>query len=210
MLQSAGIVEPARIGTDDRGCATRGARETAWCPRQDSNLRPRLRRAVLYPLSYGGLMCPVRHWTNLTNCRVSLPHGQYVTSMPRVMVVDDTASIRMLIRTNLELAGFEVDEAVDGQACLDQLADPASLPDAITVDVMMPRMDGFTAVEAIRADPRTSGIAVVMVTTQNHPADIARAADVGVDHFMVKPFDPEVLITELERAIAARSDSSTS
>lgn len=152
-------------------------------------------------------MCSAHHRTNLANCRVSLPHGQYVTSMPRVMVVDDTASIRMLIRTNLELAGFEVDEAVDGQACLDQLAEPASLPDAITVDVMMPRMDGFTAVEAIRADPRTAEIAVVMVTTQNHAADIARAAEVGVDHFLVKPFDPEELIAEVERAIATRSGS---
>lgn len=165
---------------------------------------------MLYPLSYGGLMCSVCHRTNVTNCRVSLPHGQYVTSMPRVMVVDDTASIRMLIRTNLELAGFEVDEAVDGQACLDQLAEAASLPDAITVDVMMPRMDGFTAVAAIRADPRTADIAVVMVTTQNHAADIARATEVGVDFFLVKPFDPEELIVELQRAIAVRSDAANS
>lgn len=152
-------------------------------------------------------MCSVRHRGNLANCRVSLPHGQYVTSMPRVLVVDDTASIRMLIRANLEIAGFEVDEAVDGQDCLDQLAAAPSMPDAITIDVMMPRMDGFTAVSAIRAEPRTADVAVVMVTTQNHPADIARATEVGVDHFLVKPFDPEELIAELERAIAARSDS---
>lgn len=123
------------------------------------------------------------------------------------MVVDDTASIRMLIRTNLELAGFEVEEAVDGQACLDQLAEARSLPDAITIDVMMPRMDGFTAVEAIRSDPRTAQIPVVMVTTQNHAADVARATEVGVDHFVVKPFDPEELIADVQQAIATRSGS---
>ena len=198
-----------------RPVLARGREARAWrvtgekrrCPREDSNLRLRLRRAALYPLSYGGLMCSVRHRGNLANCRVSLPHGQYVTSMPRVLVVDDTASIRMLIRANLEIAGFEVDEAVDGQDCLDQLAAAPSMPDAITIDVMMPRMDGFTAVSAIRAEPRTADVAVVMVTTQNHPADIARATEVGVDHFLVKPFDPEELIAELERAIAARSDS---
>lgn len=125
--------------------------------------------------------------------------------MPRVLVVDDTESIRLLIRTNLELAGFTVDEAVDGAACLEQLAAAQVLPDAVTVDVMMPRLDGISTVESIRSDPRLANIAVVMVTTQNHPADVQRATDAGVDHFMVKPFDPDELVTELNLAIAARS-----
>ena len=81
--------------------------------------------------------------------------------VPRVLVVDDTASIRFLIRTNLELAGFEVDEAVDGVDCLDKLSRADSLPDAITVDVMMPRMDGVATVTAIRAEPRTAKIAII-------------------------------------------------
>jgi CheY-like chemotaxis protein len=130
--------------------------------------------------------------------------------MPRVLVVDDTESIRMLIRTNLEIAGFDVDEAVDGADCLEQLAAAATLPDAITVDVMMPRLDGFATVSAIRSDPALADLAVVMVTTQNHPADVARASEVGVDHFLVKPFDPDELIAELHRAIASRSGSADS
>ncbi len=130
--------------------------------------------------------------------------------MPRVLVVDDTESIRMLIRTNLEIAGFDVDEAVDGAACLERLGAAEALPDAITVDVMMPRLDGYATVTAIRSDPRLADLAIVMVTTQNHPADIARATEVGVDHFLVKPFDPDELITELHRAIATRSGSSSS
>jgi CheY-like chemotaxis protein len=127
--------------------------------------------------------------------------------MPRVLVVDDTDSIRLLIRTNLELAGFVVEEAVDGAACLEQLAAAEVLPDAITVDVMMPRMDGFSTVTALRNDPRTANVAIVMVTTQNHPADVQRASEVGVDHFMVKPFDPDELVAELNRAISIRSAS---
>jgi CheY-like chemotaxis protein len=114
--------------------------------------------------------------------------------MPSVLVVDDTASIRFLIRTNLQLAGFEVDEAVDGADCLEILAQRDPLPDVITVDVMMPRLDGMATVTAIRADERTRGIAIVMVTTQGHPADIQRAKQAGVDAYVTKPFDPDFLV----------------
>jgi CheY-like chemotaxis protein len=117
--------------------------------------------------------------------------------MPRVLVVDDTASIRFLIRTNLEVAGFEVDEAVDGVDCLEILGRLDVMPDVITVDVMMPRLDGVATVSAIRADPRTRGIAVVMVSTQGQTADIQRATDAGVDAYVTKPFDPDFLIVTI-------------
>lgn len=122
--------------------------------------------------------------------------------MPRVLVVDDTASIRFLIRTNLELAGFEVDEAVDGADCLDILAALDVLPDIITVDVMMPRLDGMATVTAIRANPRTRDLAVVMVTTQGHPADIQRANQAGVDAYVTKPFDPDFLVLTVRDVLA--------
>ncbi len=124
--------------------------------------------------------------------------------MPNVLVVDDTGSIRLLIRTNLELAGFDVEEAVDGQSCLELLRAADTLPDAITVDVMMPRLDGIATVAQIRKDPRLADIAIVMVTTQNHPADVQRATEAGVDHYLVKPFDPDVLVETVQAAIDAR------
>lgn len=124
--------------------------------------------------------------------------------VPRVLVVDDTASIRFLIRTNLELAGFDVDEAVDGVDCLDVLSRTDDLPDAITVDVMMPRMDGVATVAAIRADPRTAHIAIVMVSTQGHPADIQRGMDVGVDAYITKPFDPDHMVETVSDVIERR------
>ncbi|MEV7397062.1 response regulator [Aeromicrobium sp. NPDC092404] len=123
--------------------------------------------------------------------------------------MDDTASIRFLIRTNLQLAGFEVDEAVDGADCLEFLRTTEVLPDAITVDVMMPRLDGIATVSAIRADARTAHIAVVMVTTQGHPADIQRAKQAGVDAYVTKPFDPDALIQTVQDVIdgaATRGD----
>jgi CheY-like chemotaxis protein len=122
--------------------------------------------------------------------------------MPRVLVVDDTPSIRFLIRTNLEISGFEVDEAVDGVDCLDYLDAAETLPDLITVDVMMPRMDGVATVGAIRANRRTRDIAIVMVTTQGHPADIQRATQAGVDAYVTKPFDPDFLVLTVRDVLA--------
>ena len=124
--------------------------------------------------------------------------------VPRVLVVDDTASIRFLIRTNLELAGFDVDEAVDGVDCLDILSRTDVLPDAITVDVMMPRLDGVATVTAIRADPRTEKIAIIMVSTQGYPADIQRGMDAGVDAYITKPFDPDHMVTTVSEVIEQR------
>ncbi len=125
--------------------------------------------------------------------------------MPNVLVVDDTGSIRLLIRTNLELAGYEVEESVDGESCLEHLAGLATLPDAITMDVMMPRLDGVSTAARIRKDSRYDGVAIVMVTTQNHPSDIARATEAGVDDYVLKPFDPDELVATVGRAIEARA-----
>ncbi len=119
-----------------------------------------------------------------------------------MLVVDDTASIRYLIRTNLELDGFDVDEAVDGTDCLEFLARATELPVAITVDVMMPRLDGVATVSAIRADPRTRHIAIIMVSTQGHPADIQRGLSAGVDAYVTKPFDPDFLVETVREVIA--------
>ncbi len=121
--------------------------------------------------------------------------------VPRVLVVDDTASIRFLIRTNLELAGFDVDEAVDGVDCLEILGRDEVMPEAITVDVMMPRMDGVATVAAIRADPRTAQIAIIMVSTQGHPADIQRGMDAGVDAYITKPFDPDFMVNTVRQVL---------
>jgi len=123
---------------------------------------------------------------------------------PTVLVVDDTPSIRFLIRTNLELAGCDVIEASDGQDCLDVLAGLETLPDVITMDMVMPRMDGVTAISRIRANPRYAGVGLVMVSTQSQQIDMNRAAAAGVDEYVVKPFDPDVLVATVRRVHESR------
>jgi CheY-like chemotaxis protein len=78
------------------------------------------------------------------------------STLGRVLVVDDDDVIRQLITVNLELEGFEVTTAVDGQDCLDKVKDVD--PVVITLDVMMPRMDGWEAASRLRADPETAGV----------------------------------------------------
>ncbi|MET1134001.1 MAG: response regulator [Aeromicrobium sp.] len=123
---------------------------------------------------------------------------------PTVLVVDDTASIRFLIRTNLELAGFDVIEAEDGQDCLEVLAALEALPGLITMDMMMPRMDGVTAITRIRADPRYADVGLVMVSTQSQQIDLNRATAAGVDDYVTKPFDPDTLIATVRRVLESR------
>jgi DNA-binding response OmpR family regulator len=123
---------------------------------------------------------------------------------PRVLIVDDAPSIRLLIRTNLELADFDVAEVEDGVACLTHLAAADVLPDVITLDVMMPKQGGIATAAAIRSDPRTAGLGIVMVTTQNLPSDIARGERVGVDAYLTKPFDPDELVATV-KAVADRA-----
>lgn len=123
---------------------------------------------------------------------------------PTVLIVDDTPSIRFLIRTNLELAGFDVIEADDGQDCLDVLARLETLPDVITMDMMMPRMDGVTAIARIRADPRHEGIGIVMVSTQGQQIDLNRAEAAGADEYVIKPFEPDVLVETVRRVLESR------
>lgn len=110
----------------------------------------------------------------------------------RVLVVDDSDVVRQLIAVNLELEGFEVVTAVDGQDCLDRVLDVA--PDVITLDVIMPRLDGFTTAERLRADSRTAHFKIVIVTASAQKADLRRGSQIGVDAYLTKPFDPDDLI----------------
>ena len=129
--------------------------------------------------------------------------GQMSVSLGRVLVVDDSDVIRNLISVNLEMEGFEVITAVDGQDALDKIIEVA--PDVMTIDVVMPRLDGFDTVARVRADPRTSHLKIAMVTACAQAADVRRGEEVGVDAYVTKPFDPSVLVRTVRDLVASRS-----
>ena len=119
------------------------------------------------------------------------------SSLGRVLVVDDDDVIRQLISVNLELEGFEVATATDGQDCLDKVGQVQ--PDVITLDIMMPRLDGWETASRLRADPATAGIKVVLLSARAQEADLARGTRIGVDAYLTKPFDPDELIDVVRR-----------
>ncbi|MFC0862867.1 response regulator transcription factor [Sphaerimonospora cavernae] len=120
----------------------------------------------------------------------------------RVLVVDDDEVIRQLIAVNLTLEGFKVETAYDGQNCLDRVREVD--PDVITLDVMMPRMDGWETATRLRTDRGTSHIKVVLITARAQEDDRRRGLGIGVDAYLTKPFDPAELI-QIVRDLATRN-----
>jgi DNA-binding response OmpR family regulator len=110
----------------------------------------------------------------------------------RALVVDDSAPVRELVEINLRLEGFEVRTAEDGQQGVDAALEWR--PDVITMDVMMPGLDGFDALHRLRAEPSTVDIPVVMVTGRAQRADRIRGEALGADAYLSKPFEPAELV----------------
>jgi CheY-like chemotaxis protein len=129
--------------------------------------------------------------------------GRAVADRPRVLVVDDSDVIRDLIAVNLELDGFDVTAVSDGRQALEivQDVDPA----VITMDVVMPEVGGFEAVERLRADPSTADIPVVIVTGRAQAPDRARAEQLGVAAYLTKPFEPAELVAVVAGLAARRT-----
>lgn len=119
----------------------------------------------------------------------------------RVLVVDDSATTRSLVRSILEGAGYDVAVAVDGAEAWAKLQE--RLPDLIVSDVDMPRLDGFALCEAVRRSPRTRDLPVVLVTALGSDRDRARGMETGADAYVVKAeFDQGTLLETLARLLA--------
>src|SRR4051795_883267 len=126
-----------------------------------------------------------------------------MTGAGRVLVVDDDDVIRQLITVNLELEGFEVIPASDGQDALDKVKQ--AQPHVVTLDVMMPRLDGWEAATRLRNDPETAHIKVILLSARAQEVDIQRGQQIGVDAYLTKPFDPDELIDTVRRLFEAAS-----
>ena len=115
-----------------------------------------------------------------------------IRGLRRVLVVDDDEVIRQLIAANLTLEGFDVATAVDGRDCLDKVS--AFAPDVITLDVMMPRLDGCETAIRLRERPDTSHIKVVLISAGVQEGDQTQHWHACADAHLTKPFDPAEMI----------------
>ena len=120
--------------------------------------------------------------------------------MAQVLIVDDEQKIREVIREYAEWNGYEVTEAKDGMEAVDLCK--AQDFDVIVMDVMMPRLDGFSAVKEIK---KSKDIPVIMLSARAEEYDKLHAFEVGVDDYMVKPFSPKELMARIAAVLARTS-----
>jgi DNA-binding response OmpR family regulator len=117
----------------------------------------------------------------------------------RVLVVDDQAPVRRVVRRLLERSGYEVDEAGDGGVALDRLR--VDVPDAVVLDVAMPVIDGWTTLERIR---ELSDVPVLMLTGRSAELERARGLRGGADDYLIKPFGGHELVSRLDVLVRRR------
>jgi DNA-binding response OmpR family regulator len=115
----------------------------------------------------------------------------------RVLVVEDDDVIRQLITVNLELEGFDVIQATDGVDALEKVVE--ARPAVVTLDVMMPRLDGWGTAEKLRENPATAKVKIVLLSARAQETDLQRGERIGVDAYLTKPFDPDELIALVRR-----------
>jgi len=119
--------------------------------------------------------------------------------MSKIIIVDDSTTMRQQVKQALAPAGYDIVEAVDGQDGLNKVqADPAI--DIMILDVNMPRMNGIELAEALSKEGRVQkGLNIVMLTTEGHADLIKRAKAAGAKGWVVKPFKPEMLLAAVSK-----------
>jgi len=117
----------------------------------------------------------------------------------KILIVDDEPNVRRLVRIILS-KDFTVLEAEDGR----QAIDVASIqkPDLILMDIMMPKMDGYTSCSAIKNDPVTKSIPILMLTAVGFELNVKLSQQMGADGYMTKPFISQALLDKIEQVLA--------
>jgi DNA-binding response OmpR family regulator len=123
-----------------------------------------------------------------------------------LVVADDDADILGLLERRLSRRGYDVVTAVDGKAALDAVR--RTSPDAVVLDRVMPAMTGEEVCAALKADPRTAAIPVVLLSAHASEREIVEGFDMGADDYLTKPFDLDELDERLRRLVAATGTGS--
>jgi DNA-binding response OmpR family regulator len=117
----------------------------------------------------------------------------------KILVAEDSSTVRRLVAARLTADGYDVVEAVDGEQAL--LLARSERPDLIVLDKVMPKLDGFEVVRALRGDPATQAVPIVMLTERTSEDDVLGGLDLGVEEYMSKPFSPRELALRVRRVL---------
>lgn len=114
----------------------------------------------------------------------------------KLLFIDDEADLVKVVTFRLENAGYEVISALDGQEGLDKAR--GEKPDLIILDLMLPKVDGYKVCRMLKSDERYKGIPIIMFTARAQEADKKMGKEVGADAYIVKPFEPEILLAKVK------------
>ena len=126
--------------------------------------------------------------------------------MAKILVVDDEANIRMLLKFNLEKAGFLVQEAENGKNALALVT--KEKPDLLLLDLMLPEIDGLEVCRRLKGSSATASLPIIMLTAKNEEVDKVIGLELGADDYIAKPFSPRELIARI-KAVLRRSTPQT-
>ncbi len=119
--------------------------------------------------------------------------------MVKILVAEDERDIRELIAFTLRFAGFDVELAQNGAEAVEKA--PSVNPDIILMDVRMPRMTGYQACEALKKNPDTQDIPVIFLSAKGQESEIQEGLGVGAREYILKPFAPDELATQVKRIL---------
>lgn len=122
----------------------------------------------------------------------------------KILIIEDERNLLDALNKKLEMEGYIVDSAVDGQEGLEKIK--AIMPDLILLDILMPRLDGFGVLEILHKDPELSKIPVIIISNSGQPVEIERALSLGVKDYLIKAeFDPEEVLLKV-RSVLGKMD----
>lgn len=122
---------------------------------------------------------------------------------PTILIVEDNEDNRIVYSTMLRHFGFAVDEAENGAEGI--LKARTGLPDLILMDIAIPLVDGWEAVQRLKKDPATAAIPIVALTAHAMPADREKAIQVGCDGYLAKPCEPRAVVEEVRRILESKT-----
>jgi len=120
----------------------------------------------------------------------------------KVIVVDDSRTVRQQVAMALTQAGYEVIEATDGVDGAEKIQSTSDVA-MVICDVNMPRMNGIDMLTLVKKEPKNAGLVILMLTTEGQPGPIARAKQAGAKGWIVKPFETEMLLSAVRKLVGA-------
>jgi DNA-binding response OmpR family regulator len=127
---------------------------------------------------------------------------------PSVLIVDDEPNILLSLQFLMKKAGYDVRTAKDGEQALDEIA--KARPDIVLLDVMMPKLDGFSVCQRIRAEPEWKDVRVIMLTARGRDVEREKGLSLGADDYITKPFSTKDAIDRVAAVLAKQTASGPS